>query len=514
MEWLVVGSGTAGAVVASRLTEHAGHAVTLLEAGPDYPELASLPYDLGDGTRNSMTTHDWGLWHRPNLASQLRLPYPRGRVVGGSSAVNTCIAVRGQPEDYDEWGALGLDEWTWDQCLPAFRRLERDVDFSERDGHGAAGPMPIRRHPPGEMMAWQASFLEAARERGHAPVADHNAVHQLGAGPTPMNKIGGRRISAAEAYLPPPTRARSNFRLRPDTLVRRVLVRDGRAWGVEVEHAGAVHVLRSNRIVLAAGAVATPGILLRSGVGPARELARLGVDVVVDLPAVGARLLDHAGCALFYAHRAGGRFTARDTPELRLPLMQAMLRMTSPGSEVPGDLQLQAGTRVPIPVPPLRNWVGLMVQVGKMRGHGSLHFASAHPKQKPRITSALLHHPDDAAKALFAVRELLALGATKSLSGDATLAWPMPADRTGDALLRWLRRWNDSGYHPCGTVPMGREGDPNAALDGRGRVRGVRGLWVVDASAMPALPSANTNVPTLMMGERFAAWLAAGDAEP
>ncbi len=513
MEWIIVGSGSAGAVVASRLTEAAKHAVTLLEAGPDYPQSAALPFDLGDGTRNAMRSHDWGLWHRPNLASQLRLPYPRGRVVGGSSAVNTCIALRGQREDYDEWGALGLDDWSWDACLPAFVRLERDLDFGDRPQHGSAGPMPIRRHLPSELVPWQAAFLQAAVERGHARCEDHNAVGELGVGLTPMNKIANHRISAAEAYLPASVRARGNFRLRADTLVRRVLVRDGQVWGVEVEQAGAVQVIRSDHVVLAAGAVATPGILLRSGIGPAREIARLGVELVVDLPAVGARLLDHAGCALFFAHHAGGPFTARDTPELRIALIQTMLRMTSPGSQTPGDLQIQPGSRVPIAVPPLRNWMSLMVQIGKMRGHGSLRYASANVRQKPTLTSALLHHADDAAKALFAAKEIIALGESRALGSGASLAWPGRADRSGDALLRWLKRWNDSGYHPCGTVPMGREGAPDAAVDGRGRVRGVKGLWVVDASVMPALPSANTNVPTLMLGERFGAWLRDGDAE-
>lgn len=510
MNWIVVGAGSSGAVVASRLTESSAHEVTLVEAGPDYADTSHLPHDLADGTRNAMTSHDWKLSHRPNLVSPVRLPFPRGRVVGGSSAVNTCIALRGQREDYDEWGALGLPDWSWEQVLPAFVRLENDLDFGDREGHSKTGPLPIRRHPESELTPWVRAFMEAAVERGAARIEDHNVERPLGVSPHPMNKIAGRRVSVAEAYLGPAVRARANLRIRPDTHVRRVLFRDRRVRGLEVERHGRVFEILTSRVVLAAGATATPGILLRSGIGPALELARLGVECVVDSPTVAARLLDHAGNAIFFRRKKDGPFAdGTDTREKPLPLLQALLRTTSPNAMMPGDIQSQAGNRVPFPG--ADGWaISMMTQVGKMHGHGTIRWASANPHERPALRSALLSHPEDLKRAVFAVKELLAMAQTSAIRRGAELVWPRPGDRRGEALERWLARWNDSGYHPCGTVPMGVPGQ--GAVDGRGRVYGVTGLWVVDASVMPTVTSVNTNLPTIMLGERFGAWLRDGDS--
>jgi len=483
---VVVGAGAAGAVIASRATERSDREVLLLEAGPDYEDLANVPDDLRDGTRNALVSHDWGYRHRPTR-EQVVFPFPRGRVVGGSSAINTCIALRGEPHDYDEWAARGLADWTFEKCLPAFRRLETDLDF-QNEWHGSDGPIPLRRHPKHELTRWQAAFLEACAELGFRECPDSNEPHATGYGPHAMNKISGMRMSAARCYLTSAVRARANLRIRSRSLVHRVRFEGRRVCGLDVERDGRIEFVHAKKVILSAGAIATPQILFRSGVGP-REV----------------RLLDHPGVALFIAPKSG-------VSHIRDPLIQTVLRYRSEHSPRDNDVALQAGSCVPFPRFTLPG-VSIMCGVNKPHGFGRMLFESDHPHARPRIESHFLENEKDRAIAVEGM-ELAWLLATSKSMRDLVDVFVWPGERVlrdRKDIAKWIPFSCDSGYHPCGTVPMGSDDDRESLVDGRGRVRSVEGLIVADASIMPTIPSANTHLPTLMIGERFGEWVREGD---
>ncbi|MEM6788315.1 MAG: GMC family oxidoreductase N-terminal domain-containing protein [Myxococcota bacterium] len=494
---VVVGAGSAGAVVAARVTEDAAAEVLLIESGPHYPPEA-LPADLANGRRNSMVDHDWGYEFLANQAHDVH-PMPRGRATGGSSAVNTCIALRGQPYDYDEWADIAGAHWGWAHCLPAFKRLERDLDI-DNEWHGQDGPIPIRRHPADELVPFQAAFLEACAAAGHPRCDDHNDPTTTGAGPHAMNKVDGRRMSVAEGYLAPAL-GRDNLTLRADTDVVRVRFRNRKVVGLDLRRPGGEpERLDCDRVVLSAGVIGTAGILWRSGIGPRPSLERLGIDVVSDLP-VGQHLLDHPGSVLVMPLLDPSIASGEH------PLIQTTMRFTV-DDRYPNEMQLQPASFVDVPGIPLM--VAMAVVLGKSAGAGYLYFDSAAPDAKPHIFSKLGCHPDDRRRLRLGLDVGYEVATQPVIKELARVVWPMP-EHFARSDSDWMMGGISSGYHPCGTAPMGPPGDGRSVCDGHGRVYGVEGLYVADASLMPTVPSANLNLPTIMMGERFGTWFRAKD---
>ncbi|MEM7098187.1 MAG: GMC family oxidoreductase N-terminal domain-containing protein [Pseudomonadota bacterium] len=495
---LVVGAGSAGCVVASRVSEDSNKHVVLVEAGPDYPDLAATPFDLINSHNNSYTAHDWGFNYQPTSTRSDR--FPRGRVVGGSSSVNTTIALRGMPEDYDEWADAGNPGWTWPEVLPAFKRLERDLDFPNADYHGDSGPISIRRYPTEELLPQHQAFLESAAALGYPHCADANDPEGWGAGPHPMNKLGRVRVSAAVGYLAP-ARIRPNLTICADTTVYRVIVERGKCTGVEVERHGERFVIHARLVVLSAGALMTPSLLLRSGIGAAAEISRLGVDLVQDVPGVGENLSDHPALSVVCQVKDSSLI------DFDAPIIQTILRYTAPGSDKRNDLQIEQISFAGRPGGPPLFVIAPVLEY--QHGRGRLSLADANPATHPTIENRFCENDLDCERLAGCVQDTLAFTQVGPLAEMIeSVTFPDPARGTElDDIKSLCRKFSGSGYHPCGTAKMGPVEDPMAVVDAKGRCHTVSQLVVADASIMPSVPRANTNLSCLMIGEKIGEWI-------
>jgi 5-(hydroxymethyl)furfural/furfural oxidase len=552
---IIVGAGSAGCVLASRLSERQGRRVLLIEAGEDH-QPGHEPPELLDSfaaTAHSNPRFTWpgltaAFGPRPGNApdERPRRRYTQGRVIGGTSSINGMVAVRGLPSDYDAWAARGATGWDWNGVLPFFRKLESDQDYTG-PLHGNDGPVPLRRIPAG-WPGFVAGVFQAVEALGWRNIHDQNGVFTDGYFPIAISNIDDHRVSSAMAYLTPAVRRRPNLTIMDRARVEHLLFEGTQVTGIRISRDGNRHDLRAGQVTVSAGALHSPCMLLRSGIGPAAELASLGITVMADRAGVGRHLMEHPGV----------NFGCYLRPEARLPAtmrrqMFAGLRWSSGLAGCPpGDMYIIPTNKAAWHAVGARLGL-LMMWVNRSYSTGAVRLTSADPRAAPQVDFDMCSDPRDMERLVMGVRQMMRLVEHPAIKDsvleifpisysdrarrlavygrrNAIETWiggrlmdaaaplrrllidsliadgPAIADFADESVLRsWIRATVLGHWHATSTCRMGAPDDPEAVTDPAGRVYGVGGLRVCDASIMPLVPCANTNIPTIMVAEKVAA---------